>query len=154
SKRSRPTNITGTDLNPSVISPRKITPLDNFLAVINKTVSQYGEVWHEAFNGEQDLFFKKLGCQSANSIKISAETWAQICFQSIIAFHKLDKNLRADFLKALTAVFYGRLITWLHSGFSLSLPQMESLTEEECAIFESKRSVILERWPELHNQSN
>ncbi|MDR2301823.1 MAG: hypothetical protein LBF38_07275 [Deltaproteobacteria bacterium] len=145
-KRSKPTTITGTELSPPVIAPRPIASPEIFRAEINDLVERYGDLWHATFNGRKDWIYKKITDDSADSLNITAEDWAIVLFRSLLAYRRLDPAVKDDFLKALTAVFYGRLLTWLQSGYGLSVPQMESLTEEECAIFESKRALLIEGW--------
>jgi hypothetical protein len=151
-KRSRPTTITGTELAPSVITPRQIAPPEIFLNEIKNIVDKYGDLWHRLFDGRKDWVFQKITSEPVESLDITAEDWAHICYKSIATYQKLDLGTANDFLKALTAVFYARLLTWLKSGFGLSLSQMESLTEEECSIFEAKRTVLLEGWPGANSQ--
>jgi hypothetical protein len=145
-KRSKPTTITGTELSPPVIAPRPIAPPETFLAEIKSLVETHGALWHRTFSGRKDWIFQKITSDSADSLNITAEDWAIVLFRSVQAYRRLADDLKDDFLKALTAVFYGRLLTWLQSGYGLSVPQMDSLTEEECSIFESKRYLLVEDW--------
>ncbi|MDR2367786.1 MAG: hypothetical protein LBF58_06720 [Deltaproteobacteria bacterium] len=146
-KRSKPTTITGTELSPQVVAPRPIAPPELFLGEIKRLADKHGQMWSQVFNGRKDWIFQKISTEAADSLNVTAEDWAIIVFRSILAYQKLDDALKDDFLEALTAVFYARLLTWLQSGYGLSVTQMDSLTEEECAIFESKRSILLEGWP-------
>ncbi|MDR0620579.1 MAG: hypothetical protein LBJ61_01670 [Deltaproteobacteria bacterium] len=145
-KRSKPTAITGTELSPPVIAPRQIAPPEVFLAEIETIVTKHGALWHQVFAGRKDWVYQKITNESADSINITAEDWAIILFRSLVAYRELDAASQEAFLEALTAVFYGRLLTWLQSGYGLSVPQMESLTEEECVIFESKRPILFDGW--------
>ncbi|MDR1309036.1 MAG: hypothetical protein LBL95_03940 [Deltaproteobacteria bacterium] len=146
SRRSRPTTVTGTELPPSVITPREVAPAETFLRKISELVAAHGQLWHQAFDGRKDWIFEKIVSESADSLNVSAGDWATICLRSIMAFHRLEDALRPDLLKALSAVFYARLLTWLQSGAGLSQPQMEARTEEECVIFEANRPVLLDGW--------
>jgi hypothetical protein len=152
-KRSKPTAITGTELSPAVIAPRQIAPADAFLKDMNQIVDVYGDLWHKYFNGRKDWIFQKITSDSADSLSITAEDWANIIFHSINVYQTLDEDNKNNLLIALTAVFYGRLLTWLQSGYGLSISQMESLTEEECCVFEAKRTILLEEYDDLPKEA-
>jgi hypothetical protein len=153
-KRSKPTNITGTELAPSVIAPRTISPPEVFMDEIAAIVDQYSGLWHDVFNGRKDWIFQKLVNEPAESMSVGTEDWVHVCYKSAVAFQTLGDEARADFLRALTAVFYGRLLTWLQSGKGLSMPQMEALTEKECGLFEAKRHVFADDWARTQNRVN
>lgn len=117
-------------------------------------VDQYSGLWHDVFNGRKDWIFQKLVNEPAESMSVGTEDWVHVCYKSAVAFQTLGDEARADFLRALTAVFYGRLLTWLQSGKGLSMPQMEALTEKECGLFEAKRHVFADDWARTQNRVN
>ncbi|MDR0354218.1 MAG: hypothetical protein LBJ64_00540 [Deltaproteobacteria bacterium] len=145
-KRSKPTLITGTELTPSIIAPRDMARPEDFMKAIAGIAKKQGHIWRKAFDGRKDWVFEMITSETTETINMNAENWAGICFKSLLAYRRLDPAERADFLEALSAVFFARLLTWLKNGSSLNLSQMEALTEEECRIFEANRRLLVDGW--------
>jgi hypothetical protein len=143
--RSRPTAVTGTDLNPTAISPRLISKPELFLTQIKTIVQATADLWSELFNQKFDSFFQSLA-GSAEPLSVHTRQWAQLIYESTLIYHKIGQEQRKGLLEALTAVFYARLLTWLREGSTLTMSQMEAQTEEEARTFEAEKQILVNGW--------
>ncbi|MDR1487698.1 MAG: hypothetical protein LBT62_06905 [Deltaproteobacteria bacterium] len=144
--RSRPTTVTGTNLVPVTISPRNISPPEIFLNEIKTITRQTSASWEKIFENKNDSLFQEIATASASDISVNTQHWSQIVYESALAYRRLDTTQRKTLLAGLTAVFLGRLLTWLREGKNLTNSQLEAQTEEEARIFEVEKKILVDQW--------
>lgn len=144
--RSRPTPVTGTDLTSPVTPARTLASPSQFLESLRRVVSRDAKFWSTTFMGTYDHLFRALAYDDYRLLHVDSAEWANLIFDSALAYRRLDEPGRETLLESLSAVFLGRLVTWIRDAAGFSLGQMEAESEIEARVFESAKSRLVEGW--------
>jgi hypothetical protein len=144
--RSRPTPVTGTDLTPPVSPARTLASPNQFLESLRTVVTKEAKFWSGTFQGAYDHLYRSLAYDDYRLLTVDPAEWANLLFDSALAYRRLDEAGRQTLLECLSAAFLGRLLTWIRDAAGLTLGQMEARNEEEARMFESSKSRLVAGW--------
>jgi hypothetical protein len=144
--RSRPTPVTGTDLAPPVIPSRTLASPNQFLESLRGVVARRSGFWSDVFGGAYDHVYRSLAYDDYKLLTVDCAEWANLVFDSALAWRRLDAAGRQALLEALSAVFLGRLLAWIRDAAGLTLAQVEARGEEEARVFETAKSRLAAGW--------
>jgi glycosyltransferase involved in cell wall biosynthesis len=80
-----------------------------------------------------------------NKFHIPDEVWAEIIYRSAIAAHKKELN-KEHLLKSLTPLYIGKTASFIIENWESDAPAVEEKIEKLCAVFEEKKSLLIEKW--------
>jgi hypothetical protein len=144
--RSRPTPVAGTDLTAPLTPPRTIAAPNVFLERIRELTDLHAGFWSRTFLGAHDGLWRHLAAADFRTISVEPGQWSALVFDAALAHRGLGPGDRQTLMESLTAVFFGRLLTWIRDGAGLTLPQVEAKTEDEARIFEAGKGRLVSGW--------
>ena len=93
----------------------------------------------------------KLQKMSADKIKVSADLWARILFDFIVAYR--DRLIeRSELLNALIPIYYIRTLAFVNDTRDMGTKEAEDFLEEECRIMEEEIYYLIAKWNQTPRQ--
>lgn len=124
----------------------------------------YEPVWARLFSEELSFQLKKAASSSEEDFSFPATLWAQLVYESLIAYHFMPTLAKADLANSLISLFEGRLAGFLgeiaththcdlkedSSRFTVCPFNARNNMEAQNDIFISRKQGFLEKW--LHHK--
>ncbi|MBT9139762.1 MAG: 1,4-beta-mannosyl-N-acetylglucosamine phosphorylase [Dehalococcoidia bacterium] len=125
----------------------------------------YEGVWSRIFSEEFCIFLKEAATASEEDFSFPSALWAQLIYESLIAYHFMPMLAKEDLASSLTTLFEGRLAGFLkeissHKHYDLSEAAPELIAcpfnarnnlETQNDAFISRKHVFLGKW--LHHKA-
>ncbi len=151
SAESLPTNIFGFGLGvreePPAVQVDSGRLLKNFIQGLIK----HWKVWNQVIAPLNLDDLNRLQKMSADKIKVSADLWARILFDFIVAYR--DRLIeRSQLLNSLIPIYYIRTLAFVNDTREMGTKEAEDFLEEECRIMEEEIYYLIAKWNQTPRQ--
>jgi hypothetical protein len=140
---SEPTPVFGHDPG---IEPEPITV--NVKSMVKKFKYGYkyfGVLWEKIFSDEVFQEIKKASKLSVEDFTLDIDIWAKILFEIAATFHQWKVN-KYKLVDLSTPLYYGRIASFINKTSELSSIDAEKVVEENAAVYEKMKPVLLDLW--------
>jgi glycosyltransferase involved in cell wall biosynthesis len=105
----------------------------------------FGVLWKKVFSDEVYREIQKTSKMTAENFKLDIKIWTRILFEIAATFSKWKHN-RYKLVELSTPLYYARIASFINATKSMSSLQAEKVVEENAAVFESLKPLLLELW--------
>jgi glycosyltransferase involved in cell wall biosynthesis len=151
SAESLPTNIFGFGLGVREEPPAVKVDSGRLLKSFVQGLIKYWKVWTQVIAPLNLDDLNKLQKMSAEKIKVSADLWARILFDFIVAYR--DRMIeRSELLNALIPIYYIRTLAFVNDTRDMGTKEAEDFLEEECRVMEEEIYYLIAKWNQTPRQ--
>lgn len=145
SSESLPTNIFGFGLGVKEDPPEVQVNSGNLFRSFTKGKDEFGQLWEKVISpiNLEDLMRFREG--PTEKIKVSADLWARILFDYIVAFRdELEK--RPALLNSLIPIYHIRTLGFVNETRDMDAREAEDFLEMECRLMEDEIYYLIAKW--------
>jgi glycosyltransferase involved in cell wall biosynthesis len=151
SAESLPTNIFGFGLGVREEPPPVRVDSGRLLKSFVQGLIKHWKIWTRVIAPLNLDDLNKLQKMSADKIKVSADLWARILFDFIVAYR--DRLIeRSELLNALIPIYYIRTLAFVNDTRDMGTKEAEDFLEEECRIMEEEIYYLIAKWNQTPRQ--
>ncbi len=108
-------------------------------------VNELGTIWEKVLSAEAGMFLTDLADAGRDEFFIPDEIWAEIVYSFAVASHAGTVN-NEHLLKSLTPLYIGKTASFVLHTMNSDAADVEEKIERLCAVFEEKKTYLLENW--------
>jgi len=144
---SKPTAIFGFGLGEMEMPPPVDVNIERLYDKFQAGFADCGSLWKEILSTN---LFKKLSEVRAlplGGFEFPANLWAEMLIDFGVAY-KNRVNQKGKLLESLIPLYFGRTCSFVIESEPMTIQQAEELIEEQCEVFETAKSYLLNSWSE------
>jgi len=144
-KGSRPTAVFGFE---SEFIPKPIdVDIKNLIDRLKTDVSKYSPVWEKVLEPENCHKIQEVAKMEYSHFELPIELWVKSVYDFALAYKmRTDELSAAAIIEALVPIYFAITASFVSKTQDLSSNQAEEIINQQCAVFESLKPYLLNRW--------
>jgi glycosyltransferase involved in cell wall biosynthesis len=144
---SKPTAIFGFGLGEMEMPPPVDVNIQRLYDKFQAGFADYGSLWKEILSTSLFEKLSEVRALPLSGFEFPANLWAEMLIDFGVAY-KNRVNQKGKLMESLIPLYFGRTCSFVIESEPMTIQQAEELIEEQCEVFETAKSYLLDNWSE------
>ncbi len=144
-KWSRPTAVFGFGMGELEVPPLVEADINVLSTKFGEGLSQHWDLYKAVLDSQNINKVEEVASLPSECFQFPTGLWAKVLYDFAIAY-KTQTVPRDVLIARLTALYYGKTLSFVLETQAMNTQQVEEFIEDQCVQFEKTKSYLLERW--------